>query len=50
MKRCDICGEEFEPYGGMRRAGSTLRETYWCKPHQDEFDAIDWEEVYERGR
>lgn len=49
MKTCCICGEEFEPYEGMRPGGSTLQVTYMCKPHQDEFDAIDWEEVYERN-
>lgn len=41
------CGREFEPYEGMRTPSVG---SYWCKPCQDEFDQIDWEEVNEHRR
>jgi protein-arginine kinase activator protein McsA len=43
---CGICDETFEPYPTMRK-GSTPKP-YWCKPCQDEFDSIDWEEIYQQ--
>ena len=42
---CPICAKKFKAYPDMR-PGSNL--DYMCKPCQDEFDEIDWEEVYNR--
>lgn len=43
---CAICGEEFSEYKGMR---PDIYRKFWCKPCLDEFDSIDWDEVYERN-
>lgn len=44
---CGMCAARFQAYEGMRKS-SMRGGPYICKPHQDEFDSIDWDVVRER--